>query len=71
MHFYGGMVEVIRGYFLSCGDIWCSILLYHCLFAACALLVSLVICCAACFLIMRYRANDRLLAVWYYIFICL
>ena len=53
-----GMVEVIRGYFLSCGDIWCSILVYHYLFAVCALLVSLVICCAACFLIVRYRANN-------------
>ena len=41
--FYGGMVEVIRGYFLSCGDIWCSILVYHYLFAVCALLVSLCI----------------------------
>ena len=37
--FYGGMVEVIKGYFLSCGDIWCSILVYHYLFAVCALLV--------------------------------
>jgi len=42
--FYGGMVEVIiRGYSLSCGNIWCSILVYHYLFAVCALLVSLVI----------------------------
>ena len=57
--FYGGMVEVIiRGYSLSCSDIWCSILVYHYLFAVCALLVSLVVCCAACFLIMRYRANN-------------
>ena len=47
--FYGGMVEVIRGYFLSCGDIWCSILVYHYLFAVCTLLVYY----AACFLIMR------------------
>ena len=54
--FYGGMVEVIRGYFLSCGDIWCSILIYHYLFAVCALLVSLVI---FVFLIMRYRVNNR------------
>jgi len=52
--FYGGMVEVIRGYFLSCGDIWCSILVYRYLFAVCALLVYY----AACFLIMRYRANN-------------
>ena len=58
--FYGGMVEVIKGYFLSCGDIWCSILVYHCLFAVCGLLVSLVVCCAVCSLIMRYRANDSL-----------
>ena len=56
--FFCGMVEVIRGYFLSCGDIWCSILVYHYLFAVCALLVSLVVCCAACLLIMRYRANN-------------
>lgn len=55
-----GMVAVVRGYFLSCGDIWCSILVYHCLFAVCGLLVSLVVCCAACSLIMRYRANDSL-----------
>ena len=48
-----------KGLFLSCGDIWCSILVYH-LFAVCALLVSLVVCCAACSLIMRYRANDSL-----------
>ena len=58
--FHGGMVGVIRGYFLSGGDIWCSILVYHYLFAVCALLVSLVVCCAACSLIMRYRANDSL-----------
>ena len=37
------MVEVVRSYFLSCGDIWCSILVYHYLFAVCALLVSLVL----------------------------
>lgn len=53
-----GMVEVIRGYSLSSCDIWCSILVYHHLFAVCALLVSLVVCCAACSLIMRYRANN-------------
>ena len=47
-----------KGLFLSCGDIWCSILVYHHLFAVCALLVSLVVCCAACSLIMRYRANN-------------
>lgn len=41
------MVEVIRGYSLSSCDIWCSILVYHYLFAVCALLVSLVVllCC--------------------------
>lgn len=53
-----GMVEVIRGDFLSSCDIWCSILVYHYLFAVCALLVSLVVCCAACFLIVRYKANN-------------
>ena len=53
-----GMVEVIRGDFLSSCDIWCSILVYHYLFVVCALLVSLVVCCAACLLIMRYRANN-------------
>ena len=47
-----------KGLFLSCGDIWCSILVYHYLFAVCALLVSLVVCCAACLSIMRYRANN-------------
>ena len=47
-----------KGLFLSCGDIWCSILVYHYLFAVCALLVSLVVCCAACLFIMRYRANN-------------
>ena len=47
-----------KGLFLSCGDIWCSILVYHYLFAVCALLVSLVVCCSACLLIMRYRANN-------------
>lgn len=56
--FFCGMVEVIRGDFLSSCDIWCSILVYHYLFAVCALLVSLVVCCAACFLIVRYRANN-------------
>ena len=56
--FFCGMVEVIRGDFLSSCDIWCSILVYHYLFAVCALLVSLVVCCAACLLIMRYRANN-------------
>ena len=40
------------------GDIWCSILVYHYLFAVCALLVSLVVCCAARSFIMRYRANN-------------
>ena len=53
-----GIVAVVRGDFLSSCDIWCSILVYHYLFAVCALLVSLVICCAACFLIVRYRANN-------------
>ena len=53
-----GMVAVVRGDFLSSCDIWCSILVYHYLFAVCALLVSLVVCCAACSLIMRYRANN-------------
>ena len=52
------MVEVIRGDFLSSCDIWCSILVYHYLFAVCGLLVLLVVCCAACLLIMRYRANN-------------
>ena len=53
---YGGMVEVIiRGYSLLCGDIWCSILVYHYFFAVCALLVSLVI---FVFLNNRYRANN-------------
>lgn len=53
-----GMVAVVRGDFLSSCGIWCSILVYHHLFAVCALLVSLVVCCAACSLIMRYRANN-------------
>ena len=47
-----------KGLFPFIGDIWCSILVYHYLFAVCALLVSLVVCCAACLLIMRYRANN-------------
>ena len=47
-----------KGLFSFIGDIWCSILVYHYLFAVCALLVSLVVCCAACVLIMRYRANN-------------
>lgn len=73
------MVEVIRGDFLSSCDIWCSILVYHYLFAVCALLVSLVVCCAACLLIMRYRANNSpflLLVVhirqraWFYMLLC-
>ena len=34
-----GMVAVVRGDLLSSCDIWCSILVYHYLFAVCALLV--------------------------------
>ena len=59
---YGGMVEVIiRGYSLLCGDIWCSILVYHYFFAVCALLVSLVI---FVFLIMRLGQIIALSVCW-------